>query len=93
MPSDSPALVAPNKRLSPGELVDIKFQSLGNRQVLHVKVYVVNEVVERRNQGVAAVMNALRREISDDVIVPQDIGEGLCSSDMMLSRIATERGR
>lgn len=68
-----PALVSPNVGLAVNKLVNIKLQSLRDTGITYVEVNVVREVVHTRDDGAIRIGQSLRREVTDQVIVPQDI--------------------
>ena len=56
------ALVSPNEALPLGELIDIKFKSLGIGNILGIEISVVDEVVGIVGQSVAVIRQPLRGE-------------------------------
>src|SRR5581483_5123883 len=82
------AFVSPDELLAEGKLVDVEFQSLRNFDVLHEEVNVVGEVMELWHQSVVGIVNVLRGEVSDQVVVPEYVSplnrpaavDGFCRS-------------
>ena len=66
-------------------------QGLREGQVGDIEVHVINEVVHVRYDRVIVVVDPLRRKISDQMIVPQDVGVLRLATDVMLRRIAADR--
>ena len=91
VPSGDAAFMSPDKRLSAGELVDIELQRLGCRNILGVEVNLVNKVMKLRHQGVICVRQALRRKISNEVVVPKNVGVSTRAADVVSSRAAADR--
>jgi hypothetical protein len=54
--------VSPNEALPLGELIDIKFKSLGIGNILGIEISVVDEVVGIVGQSVAVIRQPLRGE-------------------------------
>ncbi len=71
--SGDPAFVAPNIGIAIDELVDVELQCLRNADILHVKIDVVGKVVKVGDDRVVVVGHALRREVSDQVVIPKHI--------------------
>src|SRR5581483_734786 len=67
------ALVAPDELFPADELVDIKLESLRKFNVLHEEINVIGEVVIFGNDRMVGVVNILGREITNQVVVPQDV--------------------
>src|ERR1700690_2495075 len=93
LPAGNPAFVSPDERLAVKELIDIEFQRLGNTQIRRVEIDVVGEIVHIRNDGVVVIREALGREITDQVIVPQRIGIDGLPSHIHAGGIPTLRRR
>src|SRR5438105_13049074 len=89
MPPGNSALMPPDIRLTIHELVDVKLQRLRGGNVVTVEVHVVNEVVRGRSNFVIAVPLALRREVADQVVIPQSVGELRLAADAELRGIST----
>lgn len=87
------ALVSPNVRVAVHKLIDIEFQSLRGSKLIAKKINVIHKIVRRRIDAVTAIGYALRREWSDQVVVPQYIGVFDLSTDRELHGPATQRGR
>lgn len=82
MAAGNTAFVSPDETFGSKELVDVELQRLGGRNVLGVEINVVNKVVKLGNH--CRVVNSLRREIPDDVIVPENVAERMCSANVMV---------
>ena len=91
VPAGNAALVTPDERLPTNKLVDVEFQSLRVSETLGIKIRFVHKVVQLGNQGVVTVGDALRRKISDDVIVPQNVGKFDRAPDVMSCGTAANR--
>jgi len=85
------ALVTPRESHAVKELVHIKLKRLRQTGVAAVEIHVVGEVVERWDQGVAAVGKPLGREVANQMVVPKNIGIGYVSANVVLGRIAGKR--
>ena len=72
-PSD-PAFMSPNVGVAVNELVDIELQRLRDAEIFDVKIDIVGEVVEVGDDRMVGVGHALRGEVPDQVVVPEDIG-------------------
>src|SRR6202051_1968238 len=93
MRTSNPALGTPSESHAIEKLVDIKLQSLRHIEVAAVEIHVVGEVVKGRYEGMARVGKPLRREVADQVVVPEDIRIRLGSADVELGRVARKRNR
>ena len=67
------AFVAPDIGLTTDKLVDVELKCLRVAGVSYPEVNVIGEVVQRRHQGLAEIGKPLRREIADQMVVPEYI--------------------
>src|SRR5580692_6118962 len=81
------AFMAPDEAQIIEELVHVELNRLGEPKVGSVEPHVVSEVVERGNQRVIVVRQALRRVSADQMVVKQHIPIGTSSADVELGRI------
>src|ERR1700722_3549537 len=85
------AFMSPNVGVAANELVDIEFQRLRDAEIFDVKIDVVSEVVKGRDDRLVGVGHALRGEVPDQVIVPEDIGVVGLAADLHEACVAAER--
>src|ERR1700687_2831011 len=89
----NPALGTPSESHAIEKLVDIKLQRLRHIEVAAVEIHVVGEVVKCRYESMARVGKPLRREVADQVVVPEYIRIRLGSADVELGRVARKGNR
>src|SRR5207302_11401029 len=87
------ALMAPYVAVAIEELVDIKFKRLRGLHIVHVKVDVISEVVQRGNKRVLTVGQSLRGKVPNQVVVPQHVRVDGLTADGGLGGISAQRGR
>src|SRR5262249_16690576 len=93
VPAGYAAFVAPDERLATFKLVDVELQCLRHRGILHEKPNVIFEIVKFGNQRMIRVVDTLRREVSDDVIVPQYILERARAANVVVRRVTANGWR
>ena len=69
------ALMAPDVRLAIYKLVDIELHGLRGRNVVAVKIDIVDEVMSIGIDGSTGIRQSLRGEIADQMVVPKAIRE------------------
>src|SRR4029077_4913154 len=80
----NPALVSPRKAHTVEELVYVELKSLRSTQIAAVEVDVVGEAMESRYQSVISVGHTLGRKISNQMVIPEDVGVVHVSADVVL---------
>jgi len=85
--------VAPDIGLPVYKLIDVELQRLRGGDVVTIEIHIVNEIVSGRRNCVICIILALRRQVANQVIVPETIGELRFATQAELGRISAERRR
>src|SRR5579862_2899785 len=88
----NPAFMAPNKGFAVNELVDVELQCLRGSVVTEIKPDVVSEVMQRGDKSASGIREALRGEISNQVIVPKDVGISFIPANRCFGRLSIRGG-
>src|SRR5581483_5242196 len=91
MSTSNPAFMAPDKRLSFHKLVNVELQSLRSGDIISEEVNVVDKVMQTRGKRMTLVWEALRRKVTDQVIIPKNIREPGLAADVVLCRASADR--
>src|ERR1700676_3647389 len=93
MASSNSAFMSPDEGFSIHKLVDIELQRLRYLDVRNPEIHIVGEIVKAWREGLAGIRKPLRREVSNQMIVPEHVRKNSLSADVRLSSTSAERRR
>src|SRR4029077_3391125 len=93
VPARNAAFMSPDKGLAVDKLVDVELQRLRNAYVGCIEVDVVREIANVWYDRTTGIGETLRREISDQVLVPEHIGIDGLAAHIHARRTRAQRWR